>query len=241
VVSERVDPRTVDIGRAWSLLRRLVYPRAAAIVVQTESVRAWAESLGDRVAVIGNPVASSPAHAHARAQEIVAVGRLVPQKGFDVLVRAFATLSTEDWRLTILGEGPSRRALEDLIAQLGVRDRVALVGEVHDVRARLRSAAVFVLASRFEGFPNALLEAMAEGAAIVATDCRSGPAEILRDCPRALLVPVDDAPALADALARVIVDEALRERCGAEVRTAASRCSPAAIAARWEDVLARAR
>ena len=240
VVSERVDPRTVDIGRAWSRLRRIAYPRAASVVVQTEGVRAWAEQLNPRVAVIGNPVAASVEPDRARAHEIVAVGRLVPQKGFDVLVRAFATLATP-WRLTILGEGPARRELESLIDRLGVRDRVALPGEVHDVRARLRSAAVFVLASRFEGFPNALLEAMAEGTAIVATDCRSGPAEILRDCPSAALVPVDDAPALADALARMLADATLRDRCGTEARAVASRFSPATIASTWEDVLARAR
>jgi glycosyltransferase involved in cell wall biosynthesis len=191
--------------------------------------------------VIGNPVAPSVEPERARMKQIMAVGRLVPQKGFEVLLRAFVKLDARDWRLTILGEGPSRGELEALVETLGIGDRVALPGEVHDVRARLHEAAVFVLASRFEGFPNALLEAMAEGTAIVATDCKSGPAEILRDCPSAALVPVDDERALVDALARMLADKALRQRCGEEARAASAKRSPALVAACWEDVLARAR
>jgi glycosyltransferase involved in cell wall biosynthesis len=245
VVSERVDPSTVAIGRAWSRLRRLAYPRAAAVVVQTERVRPWAERITNaaRVEVIGNPVElDAPPATEPRAQEIVAVGRLVAQKGFAVLLRAFSRLTAQfpGWRLTILGEGPLRNELQSLARELGIADEVRLTGQVHDVRARLRRASVFVLSSRFEGFPNALLEAMAEGAAIVATDCPSGPREILRDCPDAILIPVDDEAALADALARMLADPERRSACGRSARASVARSTPAAVTDAWEAVLSRA-
>jgi GalNAc-alpha-(1->4)-GalNAc-alpha-(1->3)-diNAcBac-PP-undecaprenol alpha-1,4-N-acetyl-D-galactosaminyltransferase len=245
VVSERIDPTTVVIGRAWSALRRLSYSRAAAVVVQTESVRAWAERLvgRGRVEVIGNPVDLGVAPtAVERRREIVAIGRLVPQKGFDVLLRAFAEVAGDhpEWRLTICGEGPARGELTALAAQLGIADRVAMPGQVHDVRQRLRDASLFVLSSRFEGFPNALLEAMAAGIAIVATRCPSGPSEILRDCAPAILAPVDDAAALAAAIAVMLADPARRIACGRAARIAAQRFDAPAVVDVWESVLARA-
>jgi glycosyltransferase involved in cell wall biosynthesis len=245
VVSERVDPSTVDIGREWSLLRRITYRHAAAVVVQTQSVRPWAERVADadRVAVIGNPVEmAAPSPTLARTSEIVAIGRLVAQKGLDVLLRAFARVAARHpkWRLVILGEGPERSALQALAAQLGIADAVELAGQVRDVRLRLRRAAVFASSSRFEGFPNALLEAMAEGTAIVATDCRSGPAEILRDCPEAILVPVADDAALADALATMLDDAERRHACGRSAQRCVASHAPAVITDAWESVLLRA-
>jgi glycosyltransferase involved in cell wall biosynthesis len=245
VVSERIDPATVEIGRAWSLLRRVAYARAAAIVVQTERVRGWAEqhAHADRIHVIENPVELAPEPPDGpRDEELLAVGRLVPQKGFDALLPAFARIAERHprWRLTILGDGPARDELAALARRLGVDDRVALPGRVPDVRARLRRAGAFVLSSRFEGFPNALLEAMAEGTAIVAMDCKSGPREMLRDCPEALLVPVDDVPALADALDRTLADEQHRRACGRSAHAAARRFDASTLVGRWEAVLAGA-
>ena len=245
VVSERVDPSTVDIGREWSVLRRLTYPRAAALVVQTESVHAWGLRMVavERVAVIGNPVdLDDDVPTAARNPEIVAIGRLVPQKGFDVLLRAFARVAAEhpQWRVAILGEGPSRRDLEALATTLGVRAKLELPGQVHDVRARLRRASIFALSSRFEGFPNALVEAMAASTAIIATDCPSGPREILRDCADAILTPVDDEAALASALQTMIADPDRRTRCGASARECVDRYAPVAIVDAWESVIVRA-
>lgn len=245
VVSERIDPSTVDIGLAWSALRRLAYSRAAALVVQTESVRPWAERLvgRGRVDVIGNPVELGVApEPGERAREIVAIGRLVPQKGFDALLRAFARVAERrpDWSLTIFGDGPARVELTALAAELGIADRVAMPGQAHDVQERLRRASLFVLSSRFEGFPNALIEAMAAGTAVVATRCPSGPSEILRDCAPAILVPVDDVAAMATAIEAMLDDRERRLACGRAARVAAQRFAAPAIVDVWESVLVRA-
>jgi glycosyltransferase involved in cell wall biosynthesis len=244
VVSERVDPDTVAIGRAWSRLRDATYRRAAALVVQTSSVRPWAARRIDpaRVVVIGNPVAMPAAPTadrdRDRDREIVAIGRLVPQKGFDVLLPAFAALPDRSWRLSILGDGPLRAALQAQRDALGLGDRVTFTGVVDDVARRLARAGLFVLPSRFEGFPNALVEAMSHGVPVVASDCPSGPAEILAgvDAP---LCPVGDVAALRDAMAAMIADAPRRARCGAQARARAEAFAVPVVADAWERLLVR--
>lgn len=217
IATEHTDPDRHDIGRAWKLLRRLSYPLAARVTTQTEAVRA---RLPGRVSVIPNPVATPAADAgpepNARDRQLLALGRLAPEKGFDLLLAAFATAlatratSRTRWRLTILGEGPERTRLEAQRRSLGLEDRAELPGAVRDPGPWLRRADLFVLPSRFEGFSNALCEALAHGLPAVAFDCPSGPAEIVRPGVDGLLVPEADVPALARALARLMDDEALR-------------------------------
>jgi glycosyltransferase involved in cell wall biosynthesis len=136
-----------------------------------------------------------------RFDQVVAAGRLVPEKGFDVLIRAFHIFAqTHDFSLIILGEGPERENLNKLINELGLSRRVLLPGFMPDPYPYMRSARMFVLSSRYEGLPTVLIEAMAYGTPVVATDCRSGPAEILDGGRSGVLVPVDDPQALAEGM-----------------------------------------
>ena len=247
VVSERIDPRRHDIGRAWNVLRRLTYPSAAALVIQTHAVRQWAIDVvsHDRVAVIPNPlraVSASLAPANRRALEITAIGRLVPQKGFDLLLRAFAMVADDfpEWRLTIFGEGPERVRLESLISELALNECVALPGRIANPATALGASAIFALPSRYEGFPNVLLEAMSCGAACVATRCDSGPAELLTNG-SGLLVPVEDVLQLAEALATLMDDPPLRERLGREAQLAVHQFAPEVVLDLWERVFTRIR
>lgn len=131
----------------------------------------------------------------------LAVGRLEPQKAFDILIKAFASIADRrPMRLLILGEGPLRRDLEAQVRAAGVADRVAMPGFVANTLACMRGSAVFVLSSRWEGLGNVLIEALATGTRVVSTDCRSGPREILADGRFGKLVPVDDAQALSAAM-----------------------------------------
>jgi GalNAc-alpha-(1->4)-GalNAc-alpha-(1->3)-diNAcBac-PP-undecaprenol alpha-1,4-N-acetyl-D-galactosaminyltransferase len=243
VISERIDPRRHDIGRAWSALRRVAYRSATALVVQTERVRSWAETHVSpaKVHVIGNPVrdvAAPTVAAGARADTIAAVGRLVPQKGFDTLLRAFALVhgTHPTWRLVISGEGPLRAPLEAQVRALGLDAVVSLPGRTSTVDDVLAESAVFVLSSRYEGFPNVLLEAMASGCACVATDCDSGPSDLLDHDALGLLVPVDDAIALAGAMTRVLDDPAYRSRLGESARASTQRFAPARMLQAWDAV-----
>ncbi len=172
VVAERIDPSQQQIGYYWTKLRRWGYPMARALVVQTEAVRSQLTPLmrGRPIYVIPNyidppaPEFSPQPRSNANVRrQLAAMGRLDYQKGFDVLIDAFARVADgqPDWSLVILGEGPERRRLEEQIHSRGLESRVQLLGWVSDPSRVLRECDAFVLSSRYEGFPNALLEAMA--------------------------------------------------------------------------------
>jgi glycosyltransferase involved in cell wall biosynthesis len=171
---------------------------------------------------------------------LLAVGRLSRQKGFDLLLEAWSTLAGQQprWRLVILGEGPDRQALEAQIQALGLVQAVLLPGRAGNVSEWYRRADLFVLSSRFEGFPNVLAEAMASGLAVVSTDCPTGPAAIVRDGVDGLLVPVDQPAALRQALARLMHDDALRASMAQRACQLADRLAPEVVAGRWQQLFA---
>jgi glycosyltransferase involved in cell wall biosynthesis len=207
---------------AWlPALARLAYPRADAVIAVSEGVaRDLVSRLdvpSDRVSVIPNPVVDAalleaaaapvnhPWFAAEEARVFLAAGRLTPQKDYPTLLRAFRMLrERKAARLMILGEGEERARLEALIGELGLTDDVALPGFVENPYARMSRAAAFVLSSRWEGLPTVLIEALACGCPVVATDCPSGPREILSDGRYGALVPVGDAAAMCDAMARAL-------------------------------------
>jgi glycosyltransferase involved in cell wall biosynthesis len=198
-----------------------IYPFADEIVAVSDGV---ADSLtsysglpGRRVRVIHNPVVTPTLHRKARAAPphpwfadgqppvILGVGRLTAQKDFVNLLRAFAILrQRRQAKLVILGEGADRTMLLDLVEQLGLAEDVDLPGFTPNPYAYMSRAAVFVLSSAWEGLPTVLIEAMACGTPVVATDCPSGPAEILVGGRFGDLVPVNDPAALAAAILRTL-------------------------------------
>lgn len=147
---------------------------------------------------------------------LLSVGRLSKEKGFDTLIKAVSLMPEVDLHVSILGDGPCKNALSSLITQMKLDGKISLVGFVHDTAKYYAESDVFVLASRYEGFPLVLLEALAYGLKIVSTDCRVGPREVLKDGQFGILVPVDDPKALADAiraiLSRSIDSDRLRQR-----------------------------
>jgi glycosyltransferase involved in cell wall biosynthesis len=246
VVAERVDPAYHPIPIAWKILRRLVYRRASAIAVQTRSIAAYfPASWKERIAVIPNPVSDAiptgpiPSKPAGSRRTIVGMGRLERQKGFDLFIRAFASVAgaRPEWDLSILGEGGERAALETLVRNAGLSSRIALPGREADTWSALRAADLFVLSSRYEGFPNALCEAMACGLPVIAFDCPSGPADIVRDGVDGRLVPAEDVGALAAAILELTGDEPARRAFGARATAVATRFSVARVAALWERVL----
>jgi glycosyltransferase involved in cell wall biosynthesis len=223
-----VEQNTVSAVRgslrrdAWlpALVRR-AYPRAYAVVAVSEGVASDLVShLGipaAKVSVIHNPVvddalvdeaAKAPGHlwfTENSAPVFVAVGRLNVQKDFPTLLRAFRMLrKKQSVRLLILGEGEERARLEALITELRLTDDVALPGFSENPYACLSRAAAFVLSSRWEGLPTVLIEALACGCPVIATDCPSGPREILCGGDYGTLVPVGDVEAMSEAMGRAL-------------------------------------
>ena len=243
VVAERSDPRHQQLGILLESLRRLLY-RNTVLVVQTESVRKWAVEILRCAAlhVIPNPVSSDSGSGTAtpRAAWVVSVGRLTPEKGHDLLLRAFAAIPSRDplWRLCIAGDGPQRAALLTLADELTIAGAVDFLGTKKPIENLLRQAGIFVLPSRYEGFPNALLEAMANGAPVIAFDCPSGPAEIVTHGVDGLLVRAGDVAALASAIGSLMADAQRREKLGVAARAIARRFALDAVMQRWDEVLA---
>ena len=242
VVSERIDPRKYPLGAVWETLRRLTYRYASGLVVQTESVAQWARGIAEQrhVIVIPNPISDTCIQigryaAKPRARRVVAVGRLVPQKGFDTLISAFdqAAACHPDWSLVIAGQGPLDGALRAQALATRCADRIEFAGLLQRPEELLGGSEMFVLSSRFEGFPNALVEGMACGCSVIATDCPSGPAEILTSGVDGVLVPVDDVDALAASLAALMADDAARQRLSAAAVKSAERFRLDGIADRW--------
>jgi glycosyltransferase involved in cell wall biosynthesis len=247
IVSERVDPRQLSIGIVWRVLRRLVYPIADALVVQTNAVAVeWASGVTSAAAVrvIPNfvrvpPLPKSSAAERIASQFVLGVGRLTRQKGFDLLLRAFerASRSQPLWSLVIAGDGPERGALEILALELGIGQRVRFLGVVRSIASVLAQTGIFVLSSRFEGFPNALLEAMAAGVAVVSFDCPSGPRDIIRPGVDGVLVPPQDVDSLAKSLEELMRDPQRRQRLAEGAMSVVCRFSEDQVMAAWNEVI----
>jgi GalNAc-alpha-(1->4)-GalNAc-alpha-(1->3)-diNAcBac-PP-undecaprenol alpha-1,4-N-acetyl-D-galactosaminyltransferase len=218
VVSERVQPALhTSLARIWRILRSLLYVRADDVVAQTRDAADWLEVHCRRpVIVIPNALRPLPEPSREKRPLIVAVGRLTYQKGFDVLLRAFARVAPRfsGWNLAIIGEGDERGSLKRLCGELLLDDRVEFVGQTHDIVDWMAHAGLVVQPSRFEGFPNVLLESMGLGAAVISADCRSGPSEMITEGVNGRLVPIDDVDTLASVMTDLISSPDERERLG---------------------------
>jgi glycosyltransferase involved in cell wall biosynthesis len=169
---------------------------------------------------------------------VLAAGRFAYQKGFDLLLPAWAQIAADhpDWRLRLCGSGNLKKPLRAQIKELGLTDSVSFEGPA-DMAKAMADASIFALSSRFEGFPLILLEAMSKGMAVVSFDCPTGPGEIIDDHRNGLLVPALDVDGFAAALRELIEDEDLRRTCGAAAVATADAYTMEAIGPRWDALL----
>ena len=245
VVSERNDLSKQQLPFPWSRFRRLLYRRADVLPANTTGVMDSLVPLfqAHQLALLPNPlpIPTMPAAAGTAGdrQGFVCVARLVPQKGIDVLIRALGqTVGTAcDWTLVLVGDGPEREGLELQVQQAGLQKQVQFLGFRPDPQTFLLQAGVFVLPSRFEGMPNALLEAMAAGLAVIVTDASPGPLEVVQHGVNGWVVPSDDPSALAEALDRLAADPSLRERLGAAARDTLRQSDWSVVGPIWESLV----
>jgi len=164
---------------------------------------------------------------------ILAMGRLTRQKGFDILIRAFAGLNHASSRLAILGDGADREPLLRLAREVGVADRLIMPGFVTDTARWLAHATLFVLSSRWEGFGHVLVEAMASDVPVISTRCPHGPADILQDNRTGVLVPPEEPAALATAIEQLLGDLERAKRLANAAQSAAGTFSAPQIAGKY--------
>jgi glycosyltransferase involved in cell wall biosynthesis len=242
IVSERNNPELQTVGSVWSRLRQWTYPQSAGLVTMTQgAMNHFARTMTVRGWVIPNP-APPPAAAMPRISDgrtIGAVGRLVPQKGFDRLIDAFARVATDipEWRLVIWGEGPDRAALEAQRDRLGLSGRVTLPGITRQPGEWIAQSDMFVLSSRFEGWGIVVGEAMAGGLPVISFDCPWGPAEMIEQGRSGVLVPNGDVPALGDAMAALCRDPDRRQALSNAAKARMTLFDMDHILASWRSVI----
>lgn len=230
-------------GRGWPMRQVLKWymKHCDCAVFQTEGARdRYGKCLPAKVAIIPNPCdldMSSAKRENVNCDKIVAAGRLVPEKGFEVLLRSFATVVAKypDKKLIIYGDGPCASELKNLSQDLGIVDNVTFFGPVADLPLAMQDASMFVLSSEYEGIPNVLIEAMSLGIPVVSTDCAPGGARFLTENGTigGPVVPVGDENALASAMLDMIEDSGKADKLGQSGKRIREKYSSKVVSARW--------
>jgi GalNAc-alpha-(1->4)-GalNAc-alpha-(1->3)-diNAcBac-PP-undecaprenol alpha-1,4-N-acetyl-D-galactosaminyltransferase len=249
IATEHSHPKMNPIGTIWSGLRRLTYPYVNQVVSVSQGVSDafdWLPS--HKKSVIYNPfrdIPEKPTHidipqgADIEKKWIISMGRFVHAKGFDILLPAFASIARkhQNWQLIILGDGELRGELEKLKENLGLSNEVILPGAIKNPFPILQTAKLFVMSSRNEGFPMAPGEALACGLPVIATDCPSGPSEIIRSGIDGILVPSEDTSALAFAMDSLMSNEEERQKLASFAPEVTARFSLDKIIENWESLI----
>lgn len=252
LVSERTATASHSIGILWSALRRWIYPWADGIVLQTQEVLESFQAFEAqaKLFVIPNPISAlKPAEqpelhdVPLQKKILLAVGRLTEEKGFDLLIQAFSKIADDftDWHLLILGDGPLLSDLKELVFQKKLTAQVSFLGEKKNLPDYYGKADIFVLPSRYEGFPNALLEAMASHLPVVSFDCPSGPRAIIENGVNGVLVPPQDTVALAFSLKALMQSEAERKKLSGQSAQVLDKFALPNVMGLWEAAIQTVR
>ena len=240
-VSVRGNPASFPVVSRVLILWLYRFP--SGVIACSEGIKRELESMrvhAKRISFIPNPivwmdkeVVEQKTASPLSNRFILGVGRLSWEKGFDRLLRAFRGLDRSDLHLVILGKGEEQLKLVNLARELEIEKYVHFPGHVRDVKTWYRHAACFVLSSHHEGWPNVLMEAMANGCPAISFDCKYGPSEIIQDGESGLLVSEGDVEGLTKAIARVLDDEALRRNLIAKGLNRVKLFDIREIATRW--------
>lgn len=252
IISEHNYPPKLRLSRFWSWLRKCAYPLADGVTMLTTEGVDWLtkEIPSAQGYLMPNPInfpvpRSEPikdpgSYVQPHRRLLLAVGRLSEQKGFDILLQAFSRIRDRapDWDLVVLGEGELRGELEKSISLLGLEGRVAFPGTAGNVGDWYARADIFVMSSRFEGFPMTLGEAMASGVACISFDCDTGPRDLIDHMVNGVLVNhVEDQVALADSLLGLMCNASLRSALGQKAKAIGERYSMESVVERWDKLI----
>jgi glycosyltransferase involved in cell wall biosynthesis len=252
IISERVHPEFLGLSAArWHLAKRR-YPSARQLVVLSELSARWFRdhTSVSRISVIPNSISlplqnsggadiNPDDHIPSDRRLVLSVGRLVEQKQPERVLEAYAQVigQNSSWHLGMLGDGPESASLRALCNSLGIAEHTTFLPHAGNLQSWYERADIFVSASKFEGSPNALLEAMACGCAVAAFDCLTGPGDIIRDRQNGLLIPLNDHARFASALELLVNDESLRHRLAEAASQVVNTFSDAAFYAAWDRVI----
>ena len=243
VISERNDPSRQSFGLVWDFLRRLLYRRAGLVTANSEKALSVLAAYvpRSRLALLTNPVVLSDTKRRPKreARSVLSVGRIEPQKGYDVLLKAFAQVRSlyPDLHLNIAGAGSQLDEMRELCSRLSLGDAVTWHGQVHDMQPLYEDADIYVLSSLYEGTPNALLEAMNHSLPVIVTDRLDGAVDLVGEDRAGLVVPAGNPEALSMALERLISDSDLRKHLGDAARSKVRLHDVTKVMRQWDSIL----
>lgn len=246
IVSERINPNSSKKPFVWERLRKFTYPKANFVIIQTEKIKRFFTPWIDesKLRILPNPLSPDlkyiPTQDDIRENIVLNVGRLTNQKGQDVLIRAFSELNPDAWKLIIVGEGRKRNTYETLIRELGMTEKIFLIGSEKNISKYYNLARIFAFPSRFEGFPNALIEAMYMNLPCISTDCPTGPSELISDGFNGFLVPIDDQESFREKLNMLMNIQDLRTKFSENGKKAVERFSVEKVVKEWEGIIVSA-
>ena len=220
IISERINPNYNVSNSFWQQLRKLVYPKASKLVLQTKSIKKYFEAFvsQDKLEIINNPIDSELTKYrdlnYKKEQIILHVGRLSDQKNQELLIKVFSNIPHKDWTLILVGDGSLKQKYQSLINKLNEQENIILFGKTHAIHEVYNRAKIFAFTSNYEGFPNALIEAMHFGLPCISTDCPTGPSELINNNENGFLIPMNDQTALETNLLNLMQDENLRKIIG---------------------------
>lgn len=242
IISERCDPRT----RSKLLIKlcNKVYPLADSIVCQSKVIENYflEQNSKSKTTVIANPINEeciNKKDISKRQKKIVAVGRLNNQKNYDLLIDAFSDIEKDypNHKLEIYGQGPEKNRLQNKIDNLGLTDKILLMGTRQNVMQDVADAELYVMSSDFEGFPNALAEAMASGIPVISTNFPTGVAkELIKDDENGYVVPVRDRKMLSDAMMKILSKESVQNVMSKNNKKLREQLNVNNITTRWEEL-----
>ncbi len=220
ITSERINPESVKNKNVLHYKKK-IYKKSDGIVFQTQRAMDFYEKDIRKKGIVihnavGNPYVYEAPETTKRKPKISAMGRLTGQKDYETLIRAFQPIAEKypAYTLEIYGTGPDENKLKTLTKELGLESQVHFCGVHKDAILKVADSACYVMSSKYEGMPNALMEAMAVGLPCISTDCPNGPAELIENGENGLLVPVGDVAALTDAMFIMIERKTFAEQCG---------------------------
>lgn len=235
IISERTNYDFLS-SKIWKKIRKIVYPFCNHLVVQS-NYDLEKYSFVKNVSIIENPLFINDfTEQIQRKNYFLAVGRLDKVKGFDMLIEAYSKLDTT-WKLIIIGEGNERKVLEEQIKRLNLSHKIELLGRKNDVEKYYMEAGVFVLSSRMEGYPNALVEAMACGCPAISFDCKTGPANIIDNGMNGILISSDDICQLVEAMKKLQLNKELRNTLSQNATMIRTKLDIENIASQWLQII----
>lgn len=228
-------------SRGMRMLADFLFSRAAGVILQTERSKSFfCRKVREKAVILPNslnPAFIMPRYEGVREKRIVSVGRMDANKNHEMQLRAFAALKDKypDYTLEIYGDGELRSHIEETAAQLGIAERLFLPGVVQDVAARIEKASLFLLTSYSEGVSNALIEALALGLPVIATDVPSGGTEeLMTDGVNGLVIPAGDQTALTRAMDRLLEEPDYADRLGREAARIQESLAPERVNSMWK-------